>query len=75
MVDASTNKIREAELSNDDVTLAATGLTEGTYTVYPYDTWQDTFLETFELTCQDEPVCSISLPPFSADMAFKLERN
>ena len=54
--------------------LEISGLTAGTYTIIPYDTWQGSWLEPFAVEC-GEGTCTIALPEFMHDMAFKLERE
>jgi hypothetical protein len=51
------------------------GLADGTYTLTPYDTWQGTYLAVFEVTCAEGQPCTVTLPDFKADMAFKIERK
>jgi hypothetical protein len=51
------------------------GLAGGTYTVTPYDTWQGVYLDAFQVVCVDGNPCLLSLPDFTADMAFRLERE
>ena len=67
------------EVRNDmpvrsDVQINVTGLRSGLYTVYPYDTWQGAYLDSFEIECADES-CLIPLPQFKSDMAFMLQSN
>jgi hypothetical protein len=51
------------------------GLAGGTYTITPYDTWQGSYLEAFSVDCLESQSCSLPLPDFKADMAFKVERR
>jgi hypothetical protein len=69
-----------AEIRNDKtictgVQLEIQGLTAGTYSLRPYDTWQGKYLAALQITCKTGEVCKIALPNFHADMAFKLERK
>jgi hypothetical protein len=49
------------------------GLAGGTYTITPFDTWQGTYLEPFEVDCTEGQTCTIALPDFVADMAFQID--
>jgi hypothetical protein len=64
--------VRAAELTHSDTAVEITGLPAGTYTILPYDTWQGGFLDSIELTCETDRPCSLGLPEFTADMAFKI---
>jgi hypothetical protein len=68
-------EVRAATINHTGVTLDIQGLVPGTYTIYPYDTWQGTYLDTFEVSCTEGEVCTVNLPEFNTDMAFKLERK
>jgi hypothetical protein len=57
------------------VVLQIRGLTEGTYTIRPFDTWQGQYLEPFEVTCSEGLPCTVALPEFKADMAFRVEKK
>ena len=57
------------------VTIQITGLAGGAYAITPYDTWQGTYLTAFTVDCAQGQPCTIPLPDFTADMAFKLERK
>jgi hypothetical protein len=70
----SIDEVRANTAVRQDVSLAITGLAEGTYTITPYDTWQGSYLESFSLTCAGEQPCRVTLPSFTADMAFKIKR-
>jgi hypothetical protein len=58
-----------------EVVLEIQGLVGGTYTVSPYDTWQGTYLESYAVSCTTDQACTVPLPDFKADMAFKVERK
>jgi len=51
------------------------GWRAGNYTITPYDTWQGTFLAANTVSCAEGQPCTIALPDFKADMAFKIEAN
>jgi len=67
--------IRDNQTLRSGVTVAITGLAEGTYTLSPYNTWQGTFLAPIEITCKAGQTCAVPLPDFKADLAFKIERQ
>lgn len=67
-------EIRADTAIRNGVQLEISGLTHGTYTITPYDTWQGFWLDTFAVEC-GEGTCTIALPEFMHDMAFKLERE
>ncbi len=67
--------VRAYQATKSGVEMEVRGLAAGTYTVTPYDTWQGIYLSTFDVTCAEGQACTISLPDFKADMAFKLERK
>jgi hypothetical protein len=68
-------EVRTAETLRQNVVLEVQGMGEGAYTVRPYHTWQGTYLESFELDCAGGQACTLALPEFSRDMAFRLERK
>ncbi|MBK8899553.1 MAG: DUF5060 domain-containing protein [Anaerolineaceae bacterium] len=65
-------EVRSADLSHDEVVVEIEGLAPGSYTVRPYDTWQGVTLDDITLTCAADEPCRLALPPFTADMAFKI---
>src|SRR4029077_4000304 len=65
----------KSETVRQGVQVEIHGLAGGTYTIHPYDTWLGKYLNTFDVNCADGQACSITLPNFSADMAFKMERK
>ncbi|MFZ0545918.1 MAG: hypothetical protein WAM60_10800, partial [Candidatus Promineifilaceae bacterium] len=67
--------VRSADLTHTGVTVELTGMEPGTYTVLPFDTWQGKYLDAINLTCEVDQPCSIPLPEFTADMAFKIVRS
>jgi len=71
----SIEEVRAAQQERSDVQLEITGLVDGTYTITPYDTWQGTYLQAFDVACADSQACVVDLPDFTGDMAFKIERQ
>ena len=67
--------IRKDKTIRSGVQAQIQGLAAGTYTITPYDTWQGKYLGAFQVTCKDGEACTIKLPAFHADMAFKVERK
>jgi hypothetical protein len=67
--------IRKDKTIRSGVQFEIQGLAAGTYKVTPYDTWQGKFLTALNVTCKDGEACTIKLPNFHADMAFKIERK
>jgi hypothetical protein len=67
--------VRKGQTSRQGVVLQIRGLTEGTYTIRPFDTWQGQYLEPFEVTCSEGLPCTVALPEFKADMAFRVEKK
>jgi hypothetical protein len=65
--------IRAYQGVKSGVELEISGLAAGTYRFTPYDTWHGTWLEPFELTCQQGQPCLVTLPAFHADLAFRIE--
>jgi hypothetical protein len=71
----SIEEIRLEETTREGVRVEIFGLQGGTYTISPYDTWKGNFLEDTEVECFIGQPCSISLPAFKSDMAFKFKRK
>jgi hypothetical protein len=69
------DSVRALQAVSKGVTIQINGLAGGTYTITPYDTWQGIYLEALEASCEDGQSCMLSLPDFTADMAFKIERK
>ncbi len=55
-------------------TVAVEGLSPGTYTVRPYDTWRGLYLAESQATIEDGRL-GIALPAFERDLAVKMERK
>ncbi len=68
-------EVRKAETLRKGVQLEVEGMTSGTYSVRPYDTWQGAYLDAFDVVCAEGQTCKITLPDFKADLAFKVERK
>jgi hypothetical protein len=71
----SIDKIRKGQTTRKRVQVDLQGLAGGTYSLTPYDTWQGTFLTAISVTCTEAQPCTILLPDFKADLAFKIERK
>jgi hypothetical protein len=68
-------EVRSSMPVRSGVDVALEGLSPGSYTVQPYDTWHDMVLEELLLECAEREVCVLHLPDFTSDMAFKIVRN
>jgi hypothetical protein len=64
--------VRANQTIRENVQLEIEGIPAGSYTITPYNTWQGVYLNPFTITCPEAQPCSIPLPPFTADMAFKI---
>jgi hypothetical protein len=51
------------------------GMQDGSYILTPYDTWHGIYLDSFDVICEANAACTISLPDFTSDMAFKITRQ
>jgi hypothetical protein len=51
------------------------GITAGSYTIQPFDTWQGIYLDAINIECSGDGACTVPLPDFTSDMAFKIVRN
>jgi hypothetical protein len=69
------DEIRQEQTVRKAVQVDLQGLAGGAYTLTPYDTWQGTYLAALNVTCTDGQPCTIALPDFKADLAFKIERK
>jgi hypothetical protein len=71
----SIDKIRAQSKPRNNIAVSLTGLTPGYYQVMPYDTWQGEFMDTIELDCFTPSLnCTVTLPSFTHDIAFKFQR-
>ena len=68
-------EVRAVELIHGDVVVEIEGLDAGSYTILPFDTWQGLYLDGIALICEADQPCSLTLPVFEADMAFKILRQ
>ena len=68
--------IRANRAVRKNVSVDIAGLTSGQYKIVPYNTWQGVFGESYTIDCSPmtNGLCTIALPDFTSDMAFKLER-
>jgi hypothetical protein len=74
----SIEEVRQAKTPRQGVQVEIQGMAGGTYIIASYDTWRGTFLETliaYEVSCTEGQACTIALPEFTADMAFKITRK
>ena len=67
--------VRSSMRLRTGVQLELQGLQAGSYRVMPYDTWQGQYLDSLEVTCTGNAVCTITLPDFTSDIAFKIIRQ
>ena len=71
----SIEEVRANQTIRSGAQLEIQGLAEGSYTLTPYNTWDGTYLTSFEVTCAAEEACLIPVPDFTADLAFKIEQK
>jgi hypothetical protein len=71
----SIQDVRKGQAIRKGGVLEIRGLAGGTYAIHPYDTWKGAYLAAFEATCSDGLPCTIALPDFTADMAFRVEKK
>jgi hypothetical protein len=71
----SIQDIRKGLTTHTGVVLEISGLAGGTYTIRPYDTWTGQYHPPFDLMCPEGAPCTITLPAFQADIAFRVERK
>ena len=69
------DEVRSSISLRRDVQAHLKGMIAGWYTSKPYDTWQGVYLDEFDVECQDGESCTILLPDFTSDMAFKIIRQ
>jgi len=69
------SEVRSAATLRQKVVLEVQGMAEGALTVHPYHTWQGTYLDAFDLNCPGGQACTVPLPEFEGDMAFRMERK
>lgn len=71
----SIEEVRSSVIMRSKVQIEITGLVEGDYSIQPFDTWQGTTLNSFDVNCKANEACTITLPDFASDMAFKIVRK
>jgi hypothetical protein len=71
----SIDEVRKGQAVRKGAVVEISGLAGGTYTVHPYDTWKGQYLTAINVTCSAGSPCTIALPDFTADMAFRIERK
>ena len=67
--------VRSSMPLRTDFQLEIQGLQTGSYTLTPFDTWQGMYLDSFDVDCATNSACTIALPDFSSDIAFKIIRK
>lgn len=65
-------ELRANQTTREGVEITIEGLPAGSYTITPYDTWFGAYLPPFTITCLEGQPCTVPLPAFTADMAFKI---
>ncbi len=66
------DEIRAKITQSNNVSVDIQGLQAGEYQITPYDTWQGIFHESFTVTCSESLPCTILLPEFRYDIAFRI---
>ena len=70
----SIDEVRSSMPLRSGVQVNVQGLAAGSYSIQPYDTWQGVYFDEMRVECTEGEVCSIALPDFTSDMAFKIVR-
>jgi len=68
----SIDEVRSLVTVRKNVQVEIIGLDDGNYLIQPFDTWQGTYLDAFEVNCKANEICIFALPDFTSDMAFKI---
>jgi hypothetical protein len=68
----SIEEVRASTTVRSNVEITINGMTEGNYSIQPYDTWQGLTLDAMDVDCKANEPCVVSLPDFTSDMAFKI---
>jgi hypothetical protein len=68
-------EVRSGLTGRKGVVLKLRGLAEGTYTIRPFDTAKGEYLTAFDVTCSEGMPCTVALPEFKGDMAFRVGRK
>ena len=63
------------ETVRQGVSVSIEGIAAGEYEIRPYDTWMGAYLDSFSVACLAAQPCTIPLPDFEDDMAFKVIRK
>lgn len=71
---SSIDEVRSSMPQRTGVQVELRGMADGTYSILPYDTWQGSYLDAIDIECSNK-ICSIILPDFISDMAFKIIRR
>jgi hypothetical protein len=67
--------VRSSTPLRTGVQLEIQGMPAGMYTLMPFDTWQGKYLDSFDIDCAPDSACTVPLPDFTSDMAFKIIRK
>jgi hypothetical protein len=57
------------------VSVTVEGLVPGVYSVHPFDTWRGVYLDETHVATDETGRLTIMLPPFSRDLAMRLEQE
>ena len=68
------NEVRNLMQIRSGVQISIIGLTAGSYSFYPYDTWTGEYYDVTDLEC-DGNVCTTTLPDFKSDIAIKIVKK
>jgi hypothetical protein len=68
-------EVRKDMHARSHIKLEIQDLATGSYTIQPYDTWQGNYLAAFDAECKAGVPCTLVLPKFTSDMAFKIKRK
>ena len=69
------DEVRSSMPLRSEVQVNLQGLAAGSYTIQPYDTWQGVYVDELNIECAEGEACTVDLPGFTSDMAFKIIRN
>ncbi|MCL4266737.1 MAG: DUF5060 domain-containing protein [Anaerolineae bacterium] len=72
---APIDQVRADETVRQGVSVSMVGMAAGVYEIRPYHTWQGTYLDAFTVACLADQPCTMPLPDFADDMAFKVIRE
>ena len=71
----SMDEVRSGLSLRRRIQLTVQGLAGGSFTIQPCDTWQGVYWDELNIDCGTGQACSIVLPDFTSDMAFKIIRQ